>query len=76
NNMTRGVYFTGAGAAGADGIWFTADDSPSGYSSSTYDANGNLIRGENFFGVSAFGVDGIWFTADDVISSEATYQTF
>jgi hypothetical protein len=44
----------------------------SGYSASTYDANGNQTRYAYY---NAAGADETWFTDDDVLSSQSRYDT-
>ncbi|MGC2166319.1 MAG: hypothetical protein WA632_09925, partial [Gallionella sp.] len=62
--------YSGLGAAGVDGVWFTADDVPSSYKLYLYDTNGNQSQVATYSGA---GIDGIWFTADDVKSTETLY---
>jgi hypothetical protein len=61
----RGLSCVSYKDPGADGVWFTADDTYSYYLTSLYDPNGRLIRQARSLGA---GPDGIPFTADDSVS--------
>ncbi len=52
--------------AGADGIWSTADDDVSAYTSFTYNVGKNLVTEVECYWS---GDDGLWFTNDDDVRS-------
>jgi hypothetical protein len=69
-NKTRlALYMT----AGADGIWFSADDVPYSYTVYTFDAGGRQTRRTAY---NSAGTDITWFTADDPVNnySSCTYD--
>ena len=58
-------------AAGADGLWFTADDRVRNYSLLTYNATGVSVGSVLY---NNDGVDNIWFTADDNVQQHTMTQ--
>ncbi len=67
-NILREVHYQNAGA---DTMWFTADDSVTGYATNTYNNNGQATQRVLY---TTAGTDAAWFTPDDTISEYVTYS--